>query len=196
MNVIYPTIIEKTPTGEKHYDLLSKHYEQRNVFIVGEINNAVAVSTIAQLLYLDSSDANTPINIYINSPGGSVVDGLAIMDCWNQISAPINVIGFGMCASMGAFLIAAGKKDEKSSRRALKNCQIMLHQVSGVIGGQASDIRIAANQAKYMNETLRNYLCKFTNKTYDEICQISDRDSWINVETAIKHGILDGVIGE
>lgn len=192
---IYPTIIEKTPTGEKHYDLLSKHFEQRNVFIVGEINNAIAISTIAQLLYLNSVDANSPINVYINSPGGSVVDGLAIMDCWNSISAPINTIGFGMCASMGAFLLAAGKKDSNSKRQALPNCQIMLHQVSGAVSGQATDIRIAANQAKYMNDTLREKLVSFTNRTMEEIVNVTDRDNWMTPEKAIEFGLLDGIIG-
>ena len=195
MDVIYPTIIEKTPTGEKHYDLLSKHFEQRNVFIVGEINNAVAVSTIAQLIYLNSFDSTSAINVYINSPGGSVVDGLSIMDCWNSISAPINTIGFGMCASMGAFLLAAGKKDSNSKRQALPNCQIMIHQVSGVVSGQASDIRILAEQAKFMNQRLREYLCQFTGKTLEEIEAASDRDNYMTPEQAIEFGLLDGIVG-
>lgn len=189
-----PTVIEKTPIGERHYDLLSKHLEARNVFLVGTVDEATAFSTIAQLLYLNQQDSERPISFYINSNGGSVRDGLAIMDTMNCISAPIITIGMAKCASMGAFLLAAGKKDANSSRKVLANCSIMTHQVSGGAGGQASDIVITANEMKALNLKLRQYLAKFSGRTLDEVIKISDRDTWMTAEQALEFGLIDEII--
>jgi len=189
-----PTVIERVGNTEKYYDLISKHFEHRNVFLVGGVNQASAFTVIAQLMYLDSQDSSTPINFYISSNGGSVIDGLAILDTMNTIKAPINMIGFGVCASMGAFLLASGKKCEKSSRKGLKNIQIMTHHVSGGAGGQASDIVITAKQMTKLNDRLKNYMEKFTNQSSEEIDRIFARDYWMDADEALKLGLIDGVI--
>jgi ATP-dependent Clp protease protease subunit len=194
MNLPLPTVIEKTPHGEKYYDLISKHFEARNVFLVGGVNQGSAFTVIAQLLYLDSVDSNSPINFYISSNGGSVIDGFAILDTMNTIKAPINMIGFGNCASMGAFLLAAGKKCSRSSRRVLPNVQVMTHQVSGGAGGQASDIVITAKHMSKLNKRIKDYLVKFTGQPMSEIDRICDRDYWMDADEAISLGLVDGVI--
>lgn len=194
MNLPLPTVIEKTPHGEKYYDLISKHFEHRNVFLVGGVNQGSAFTVISQLLYLDSVDSSAPINFYISSNGGSVIDGFAILDTMNSIKAPINMIGFGICASMGAFLLASGKKCPRSSRKVLPNIQVMTHQVSGGAGGQASDIVITAKQMVKLNNRIKDYLCKFTGKSLEEVNRICDRDYWMDADEAISLGLVDGVI--
>ena len=194
MNLPLPTVIEKTPHGEKYYDLISKHFEARNVFLVGGVNQGSAFTVIAQLLYLDSVDSNSPINFYISSNGGSVIDGFAILDTMNTIKAPINMIGFGMCASMGAFLLSAGKKCPRSVRKVLPNIQVMTHQVSGGAGGQASDIVITANQMVKLNKRIKEYLGKFTGIAPSEIDRICDRDYWMDADEAISLGLVDEII--
>lgn len=194
MNLPMPTVIEKTPHGEKYYDLISKHYEARNVFLVGTVSEASAFTVIAQLLYLDSVNSNEPINFYIRSNGGSIVDGLAILDTMSLIKAPINMIGFGQCASMGAFLLAAGKKCPKSTRKVLPNAQIMTHSASGGIGGQASDIVISAKQITKLNNRIKEYLIKFTGKSAEEINAICDRDYYMDAEEAVSLGLVDSIL--
>lgn len=193
MNLPMPTVIEKTPHGEKYYDLISKHYEARNVFLVGPVSQASAFTVIAQLLYLDSV-SNEPINFYLSSNGGSIVDGLAVLDTINIIKSPINMIGFGMCASMGAFLLAAGKKCPKSTRKVLPNIQVMTHQASGGIGGQASDIVISAKQLTKLNSRIKDYLVKFTGKSKEEVNAICDRDYYMDAEEAISIGLVDSIV--
>jgi ATP-dependent Clp protease protease subunit len=195
MNLPMPTVIEKTPHGEKYYDLISKHYEHRNVFLVGGVNQGSAFTVIAQLLYLDSVNSNEPINFYISSNGGSIVDGLAILDTMNLIKSPINMIGFGMCASMGAFLLASGKKCPNSTRKALPNLQVMTHQASGGIGGQASDIVISAKQITKLNNRIKEYLVKFTGKTQEEVNAICDRDYYMDAQEAVSIGLVDSILG-
>lgn len=194
MNLPMPTVIEKTPHGEKYYDLISKHYEARNVFLVGGVDQGSAFTIIAQLLYLDSVNSNEPINFYINSNGGSIVDGLAILDTMNLIKSPINMIGFGQNASMGAFLLAAGKKCPKSTRKALPNLQVMTHQASGGIGGQASDIVITAKQITKLNNRIKEYLVKFTGKTPEEVDAICDRDYYMDAKEAVSLGLVDSIL--
>lgn len=195
MNLPMPTVIEKTPHGEKYYDLISKHYEHRNVFLVGGVNQGSAFTVIAQLLYLDSVNSSEPINFYISSNGGSIVDGLAILDTMNLIKSPINMIGFGMCASMGAFLLASGKKCPNSTRKALPNLQVMTHQASGGIGGQASDIVISAKQITKLNNRIKEYLVKFTGKTQEEVNAICDRDYYMDAQEAVSIGLVDSILG-
>jgi ATP-dependent Clp protease protease subunit len=194
MNLPMPTVIEKTPHGEKYYDLISKHYEARNVFLVGGVDQGSAFTVIAQLLYLDSVNSSEPINFYINSNGGSIVDGLAILDTMNLIKSPINMIGFGQNASMGAFLLAAGKKCPKSTRKALPNLQVMTHQASGGIGGQASDIVITAKQITKLNNRIKEYLVKFTGKTPEEVDSICDRDYYMDAKEAVSLGLVDSIL--
>lgn len=188
-----PTVIEKTPHGEKYYDLISKHFENRNIFLIGGVDQASSSTIIIQLLYLNSISSE-PINFYINSNGGSIIDGLAILDTMKSIKAPINMIGMGMCASMGAFLLAAGKKCPNSTRKALKNTQIMTHQASGGAGGQASDIVISAKQITKLNNRLKEYLVEFTGKTKEEIDRLFDRDYWMDSSEALSLGLIDSII--
>jgi ATP-dependent Clp protease protease subunit len=194
MSLPMPTVIEKTPHGEKYYDLISKHYEARNVFLVGTVDQGSAFTVIAQLLYLDSVNSSEPINFYINSNGGSIVDGLAVLDTMNLIKSPINMIGFGQNASMGAFLLAAGKKCPKSTRKALPNLQVMTHSASGGIGGQASDIVISAKQITKLNNRLKEYLVKFTGKTPEEVNVICDRDYYMDANEAVALGLVDSIL--
>lgn len=194
MNLPLPTVIEKTPHGEKYYDLISKHFEHRNVFLVGGVNQGSAFTVISQLLYLDSVDSKSPINFYISSNGGSVIDGFAILDTMKLIKAPINMIGFGMCASMGAFLLASGKKCSQSTRKVLPNIQVMTHQVSGGAGGQASDIVITARHMTKLNNRIKDYLVQFSGQPMSEIDRICDRDYWMDADEALEFGLIDEII--
>lgn len=189
-----PTVIEKTPSGEKYYDITSKHFEHRNVFLVGQVNEASATSVILQLLYLDSVDSKTPINLYICSPGGSVDHGLGILDTMLLIKAPLNIIGVASCASMGAVLLSVKKPDGLSRRKALKNCRIMVHQVSGGVQGQASDVIISAKQAVLLNNKLHDYLCEFSGNTMEDMKVMMDRDYYMSAEEALAKGFIDEVL--
>ena len=188
--MIIPTVIDKTQNSERVYDIYSRLLKDRIIIINGEINNEVANSTIAQLLYLDSKN-NDDISIYINSPGGSVTDGMAIYDTMNFVKSDVSTIGVGICASMGAFLLSSGKKEK---RFCLPNTEVMIHQPLGGAQGQATEIKIAAEHILKTKNKLNKILAINTNKDIKIIEKDTDRDNFMNSIEAKKYGIIDKII--
>ena len=188
--MIIPTVIDKTQNSERVYDIYSRLLKDRIIIINGEINNEVANSTIAQLLYLDSKN-NDDISIYINSPGGSVTDGMAIYDTMNFVKSDVSTIGVGMCASMGAFLLSSGKKGKRYS---LPNTEVMIHQPLGGAQGQATEIKIAAEHILKTKDKLNKILSINTNKDLKTIEQDTDRDNFMSSKQALEYGIIDEII--
>ena len=185
-----PFVIEKDARSERTYDLYSRLLEDRIVFLSGEINFQTANSVVAQLLYLETKDPNKDIFLYINSPGGSVTDGMAIYDTMNYIKCDVSTICVGLAASMGAFLLAAGAKGK---RICLPNSEVMIHQPLGGAQGQASDIKIVADHIMRTKKKLNTFLAEATGKSYDEIERDTDRDNYMTAEEAKEYGIVDAV---
>ena len=190
MNYI-PTVIEVTHEGERHYDVYSLLLKERIIMLQGEINDTISSNIIAQLLYLYSNDPNKDIYLYINSVGGSITSGMAIYDTMRYISCDVNTICVGMCASMAAFLLAAGTKGK---RFALENSEVMIHQPSGGASGVASDIQIAANRINRLKEKLNYLLALNTNQSYEKIKVDTERDYFMDANEAKEYGIIDEVI--
>lgn len=190
MNLI-PTVIEKSQHGERAYDIYSRLLKERIIFLAGPINDAVANSIIAQLLFLASQDPDKDIKIYINSPGGSVTSGMAIYDTMQYIKPDVSTFCIGMAASMAATLLTAGAKGK---RFALPNSEILLHQVMGEAGGQASEIEITAKQILKIKERLNKILAKHTGQPFSKIERDTDRDFYLTSEEAKEYGIVDKVI--
>ncbi len=188
--MIIPTVIDKTNNHERVYDIYSRILKDRIIIINGEINNELANSVVAQLLFLDSLN-NEDICIYINSPGGSVTDGMAIYDTMNFINSDVSTIGLGLCASMGAFLLSSGAKGK---RYALPNCEVMIHQPLGGAQGQATEIKIAAEHILKTKDKLNKILSINTNKDLNIIEKDTDRDNFMNAEESLKYGIIDKII--
>lgn len=189
MNLI-PTVIEKTSSGEKAYDLYSRLLEDRIILLAGDINDSLANNIVAQLLYLDSLN-NDDINLYINSNGGAITAGLAIFDTINYVKSDVSTICVGMAASMGAFLLASGKKNK---RFALPNAEILIHQPLGGVQGQATEIKIAAEHIIKTKEKLNKILAKNTNKKIDEIEKDTERDYFMSAKEALEYGIIDKIL--
>lgn len=190
MNYI-PTVIEVTHEGERHYDVYSLLLKERIIMLQGEINDTISSNIIAQLLYLYSNDPNKDIYLYINSVGGSITSGMAIYDTMRYIKCDVNTICVGMCASMAAFLLAAGTKGK---RFALENSEVMIHQPSGGANGVASDIQIAANRINRLKEKLNYLLALNTNQSYEKIKADTERDYFMDANEAKEYGIIDEVI--
>lgn len=190
-NYLIPTVIEKSTMGERAYDIYSRLLKERIIFLGGPINDAVANTIIAQLLFLDNQASEEDIKIYINSPGGSVSAGLAIYDTMQYVKSDVSTICVGMAASMGAVLLAAGKKGKRLS---LPNSEIMLHQVMGGAEGQASDIEISAKHILKIKERLNKILAKHTGQPLKRIESDTDRDFYISADEAKKYGIVDRII--
>jgi ATP-dependent Clp protease protease subunit len=190
MNLI-PTVIEKTQYGERAYDIYSRLLKERIVFLGGPVNDVVANAIIAQFLFLASKDDKKDIQLYINSPGGSVTAGLAIYDTMQYIKCPVSTVCVGMAASMGAVLLAAGAKGK---RFALPNAEIMLHQVAGGAQGVATDIEINARQIIRIKESLNNIIAKHTGQKIGKITLDTDRDFYLTADSAKEYGIIDEVI--
>ena len=188
--MIIPTVIDKINNHERVYDIYSRLLKDRIIIINGEINNELANSVVAQLLFLDSLN-NEDISIYINSPGGSVTDGMAIYDTMNFINSDVSTIGMGLCASMGAFLLSSGTKGK---RYALPNCEVMIHQPLGGAQGQATEIKIAAEHILKTKDKLNKILASNTNKKLDIIEKDTDRDNFMNSNEALDYGIIDKII--
>lgn len=188
--MIIPTVIDKTNNTERVYDIYSRLLKDRIIIINGEINNNLANSVVAQLLYLDSLNKED-ISIYINSPGGSVTDGMAIYDTMNFIKSDVSTIGMGMCASMGAFLLSSGKKGK---RYILPNCEVMIHQPLGGAQGQATEIKIAAEHLLKTKDKLNKILSLNTNKDLTIIEKDTDRDNFMSAFEALDYGIVDKII--
>lgn len=190
MNLI-PTVIEQSSRGERAYDIYSRLLKDRIVMLSGPIDDNVANSVIAQLLFLEAQDPEKDIYLYINSPGGSVSAGLAIFDTMNFINADVQTIVIGMAASMGAFLLAAG---EKGKRFALPNAEVMIHQPLGGAQGQATEIEIAAKHILSTRERLNKILAERTGQTLKTIARDTERDNYMSAQQAVEYGLVDAVM--
>ncbi len=193
MAIFPPYVIERTSRGERSYDIFSRLLMDRIVFLGSSINDQVANIIVAQLLFLDADDPDREIYLYINSPGGSVYAGLAIFDTMNHLRAPVATYCVGMAASMGALLLASGKKGKRS---ALPNSRIMLHQPSSGYQGTAADIEIAAKEVLGTRERLNRILAKQTGQTLKKINADVDRDRWMSAEEAVAYGLVDQVLSK
>jgi ATP-dependent Clp protease protease subunit len=191
MATLIPMVIEKTPYGERAYDIYSRLLKERIVFLGGPITDQVANSIIAQLLYLASKDPEKEIQFYINSPGGIVTAGLAIYDTMQYIKCPISTVCVGMAASMAATLLAAGTKGK---RYALPNAEILLHQVMGGVTGEAIEIEITAKQIMKIKDKINRILAKHTGQPLEKIEKDTDRDFYLTAEEAKAYGLIDEVI--
>lgn len=187
---LVPMVIEQTAHGERSFDIFSRLLNDRIIFLADEVNHVTASLVVAQMLYLESQDPDKDIFLYIDSPGGSVSDGLAIYDTMNYIKCDVSTICIGMAASMGAFLLSSGAKGK---RIALPNSEIMIHQPLGGTQGQASDMLIAADHIKRTRDRLNNILSINTGKPVDVIAKDTDRDNWLTAEAALEYGIVDKV---
>lgn len=192
MNVI-PTIIEKTSLGERHYDIFSRLLNERIILLNGEIDDQKASLIVAQLLYLDSKDSKKDISLYINSPGGSITAGMAIYDTMNLVSSDVSTICVGICASMGAFLLAGGKKGKRYS---LPNGEVMIHQPLGGGQGQASDISIMAKRLLRIKQKINQILSEKTGQPIEIIERDCERDYFMDADEALAYGLIDKVISD
>ncbi|KGF08576.1 ATP-dependent Clp endopeptidase proteolytic subunit ClpP [Urinicoccus massiliensis] len=188
---LVPMVVEQTNRGERSYDIYSRLLKERIIFLSGEVNDVMADLIVAQLLFLESEDPDKDIQIYINSPGGSVSAGFAIYDTMQYIKPDVSTICIGMAASMGAFLLAAGAKGK---RYALPNADIMIHQPLGGAQGQASDIKIHAEKILKTRERLNRILSDRTGKSYEQIDLDTDRDFYMTADEAVDYGLIDKVV--
>ncbi len=188
---LIPYVVEQTNRGERSYDIYSRLLNDRIIMLTEEVNNASASVIVAQLLYLEGQDSTKDISLYINSPGGSVTDGMAIYDTMQYIKCDVSTICMGMAASMGAFLLAAGAKGK---RFALPNSDIMIHQPSGGAQGQATDIMIHADHIVQTKKKLNTILSEKTGQPYDIIARDTERDNFMTAQQALEYGLIDKVI--
>ena len=189
MNLI-PMVVEQSSRGERSYDIYSRLLEDRIISLSGEINDGMANTIVAQLIYLEAKDLGKDISLYINSPGGSVSAGLAIYDTMQYIKCDVSTICIGLAASMGAFLLSSGAKGK---RFALPNSEIMIHQPLGGAQGQASDIKIQAEHILKIRDKMNRILSENTGKTIQEIERDTDRDNYLSADEAQKYGLIDKV---
>lgn len=189
-NFVVPYVVERTSSGERSYDLYSRLLEDRIIFLSGEINDALANTVVAQLIYLEGKDPNKDICLYINSPGGSVSAGMAIYDTMNYIKCDVSTICLGLAASMGAFLLSSGARGK---RFALPNSEIMIHQPLGGAQGQASDIKIQAEHILRTKAKLNRILAENTGRDIATIEKDTDRDNYMSAEEARMYGLIDRV---
>ncbi|MCL2517387.1 MAG: ATP-dependent Clp endopeptidase proteolytic subunit ClpP [Oscillospiraceae bacterium] len=188
---LVPTVIETTNRGERAYDIFSRLLNERIVFLSDEVNDVTSSLVVAQLLFLEQQDRDKDVWFYINSPGGSVTAGLAIYDTMNFIECDVRTICVGMAASMGAFLLSSGAKGK---RFALPNSEIMIHQPSGGTRGQATDIKIQAEQMLKIKHKLNQILAKNTGKPIEIIERDTERDNYLSAEEAVEYGIVDKIM--
>lgn len=188
---LVPTVIEETNRGERSYDIYSRLLNDRIIFLGEEVNSHTANLVVAQLLFLAHEDPKKDIYLYLNTPGGSVYDGLAIIDTMNYIEPDVQTIGIGLQASMGAMLLSAGAKGK---RYALPNSRIMIHQPSSGTEGKITDQEIALREGVYLKKVLAEMFAKNTGKSVDQVTKDMDRDNWMSAEEAKKYGIIDEVI--
>ena len=190
-NYLVPTVVEETNRGERAYDIYSRLLKERVVFLGDEVNSATANIVVAQLLHLAFEDPKKDIKLYINSPGGSVYDGLAIIDTMNYIEPDVQTIGIGLQASMGAMLLSAGAKGK---RYVLPNSRIMIHQPSSGTQGKITDQEIALKEGIYLKQKLAEMLAKNTGKDVKLVIKDMDRDNWMSAEEAKAYGLVDEVL--
>ena len=191
MNTLVPMVVEQSNKGERAYDIYSRLLKERIIFLVGPINDNVASLVTAQLLFLESEDPKKDVNLYINSPGGLVTAGLGIYDTMQYIKPDVSTLCIGQAASMGSFLLAAGKKGKRFS---LPNSRIMVHQPSAGFQGQATDIEIHANEVLALKKRLNEIYSKHTNKSVEDIKKSLERDNFMTPEIAQEFGLIDEVV--
>ena len=188
---VLPTVVEQSGRGERAFDIYSRLLRERIIFLGSGIDDAVADALVAQLLFLEAEDPEKDIQIYINSPGGSVTAGLAIYDTMQQVAPDVVTICYGLAASMGAFLLAGGAKGK---RLALPNSRIMIHQPLAGAQGQAVDIEIQAKEILYLKDTLNGLLAEHTGQPLDKIAEDTDRDYFLSPAEAVEYGLIDRVV--
>ena len=188
---LVPYVIEQTSRGERSYDIYSRLLKERIIFLGEEVTDVSASLIVAQLLFLESEDPSKDINLYINSPGGSVTAGMAIYDTMNYIKCDVSTICIGMAASMGAFLLSGGTKGK---RFALPNSEIMIHQPSGGARGQATEIQIVAENILKTKKKLNEILAANTGRSYEEIARDTERDNYMTAQEAKEYGLIDEIL--
>jgi ATP-dependent Clp protease protease subunit len=192
-NTLIPTVLEKTANGERAYDIYSRLLRERIIFLGEDVNPHTASLIVAQMLFLEAEDSKKEIKFYINSPGGSIYDGLAIYDTMQHLKCDVATYGIGLQASMGSFLLSSGTKGK---RYALPNSTVMIHQPSSGTQGKVSDMEIDLKESLRVKELTAKILAKNTGKTLEQIMRDKDRDYWMTAEEAKKYGLIDEVIGK
>jgi len=193
-NSLVPYVIEQTSKGERSYDIFSRLLKDRIIFLAEDVNHVTASLVIAQLLFLESEDPDKEINLYINSPGGSITDGMAIIDTINYIKSPVSTICIGMAASMGAVLLASGAKGK---RLATPNAEVLIHQpliAGGGLSGQTTEIKIHADHMVKTREKLNKILSEKTGQPLEIIEKDTERDNYMTAEQALAYGLIDGIL--
>ena len=190
-NSLVPYVIEQTSRGERSYDIFSRLLKDRIIFLSEEVNNVTASLVVAQLLFLESEDPDKEIFLYINSPGGSITDGMGIVDTMNYIKCPVSTICVGMAASMAAFLLSSGTKGK---RYCLPNSEVMIHQPLGGCEGQATEIKIAAERILKLKEKMNKLLAINTGQNIKKISKDTERDHFLSADEALNYGIVDEVL--
>ena len=188
---VLPTVIEQSGQGDRAFDIYSRLLRERIIFLGTDVNDQVADALVAQMLFLEADDPDKDIQLYINSPGGSVTAGLAIYDTMQQVSPDVITICYGLAASMGAFLLSGGTKGK---RLALPNSRIMIHQPLGGAQGQAVEIEIQAKEILYLKETLNSLLAEHTGQNIEKISEDTDRDHFLSPQEAVEYGLIDKVV--
>ncbi|HEX3000274.1 MAG TPA: ATP-dependent Clp protease proteolytic subunit [Armatimonadota bacterium] len=188
---LVPMVVEQTPRGERAYDIFSRLLKDRIVFVYGPISDEIANLVVAQLLFLEKEDPDRDIDLYINSPGGSVTAGMAMLDTMRHIQPDVATICVGLAASMGSVLLACGAKGK---RAALPHAKIMMHQPSGGFEGTAADIEITADQIRKTRDELEDIMADVTGQTKEQIHRDTDRDFWMDAESAREYGIVDEIL--
>ena len=188
---LVPYVIEQTSRGERSYDIYSRLLKERIIFLGAEVNDVTAGLVVSQFLFLESEDPDKDINLYINSPGGSVTAGMAIYDTMQYVKCDVSTMCMGMAASMGAFLLSGGTKGK---RLALPNAEIMIHQPSGGAQGQATEIEIAAEHILRTKKKLNTILSENTGQPYETIVKDTERDNWLTAQEALEYGLIDKVM--
>lgn len=191
---LVPMVVEQTNRGERSYDIYSRLLEDRIIFLADQVTDATASLVVAQLLYLEAKDPDKDIQLYIDSPGGSITAGMAIYDTMQYIKCDVSTICIGMAASMGAFLLAAG---EKGKRFALPNSEVMIHQpliAGGGLSGQTTDIKIYTDHLVNTKKKMNEILAERTGQTYEKLCEDTERDNFMTAQEAKEYGLIDEVI--
>ena len=189
--MLVPTVIETTNRGERAYDIYSRLLKERIIFLGDEVNSHTAGLVVAQILFLEAEDPDKDIHFYIDSPGGSVTDGMAIYDTMQYVKCDVSTICIGMAASMGAFLLAGGTKGK---RMILPNAEVMIHQPSGGTPGQATEIQIAAEHIVRTKKKLNEILAANTGQPVEKVAEDTERDNWLTAEQALEYGLVDKII--
>jgi ATP-dependent Clp protease protease subunit len=187
---LIPMVVEQTARGERSYDIYSRLLKERIIFVVGPIDDNVANLVVAQMLFLESENADKDVQLYINSPGGSVTSGLAIYDTMQFINSEVSTMCIGQAASMGAFLLAGGAKGK---RYCLPNSRVMIHQPSGGSQGQASDIEIQAKEILFLRERMNSIMAGHTGKTAGQLAKDTERDNFMTAKDALDYGLIDKI---